>query len=99
MGRTIAKSNWAEIRTAYASGIGLREIARNMGIPEGTVLARAKREGWTRQIEFSKALAKREDVPLAVTPIEAVAMSMQQRGERHKERMMKSLASKSAKRK
>ena len=28
--RTIAKSTWAEIRTAYASGIGLREIARNM---------------------------------------------------------------------
>ena len=81
--RTIAKSTWAEIRTAYASGIGLREIARNMGLPEGTVLARAKREGWTRQIESSKALAKREDTPLAVSPVEAVAMSMQQRGERH----------------
>jgi hypothetical protein len=85
--RTIPKSTWAEIRTAYASGIGLREIARNMGIPEGTVLARAKREGWTRQIESSRALAKREDEPLAVTPVEAVAMSMQQRGERHIERM------------
>ncbi|HJY52623.1 MAG TPA: hypothetical protein VKD89_01260 [Candidatus Udaeobacter sp.] len=85
--RTIAKSTWAEIRTAYASGIGLREIARNMGLPEGTVLARAKREGWTRQIESSKALAKREDTPLAVSPVEAVAMSMQQRGERHLNRM------------
>jgi hypothetical protein len=85
--RTIPKSTWAEIRTAYASGIGLREIARNMGLPEGTVLARAKREGWTRQIESSKALAKREDAPHAVTPVEAVAMSMQQRGERHIERM------------
>ena len=40
----IPASTWAEIRTAYASGIGLREIARNMGIPEGTVLARASRE-------------------------------------------------------
>jgi hypothetical protein len=87
MGRTIAKSTWAEIRTAYASGIGLREIARNMGIPEGTVLARAKREGWTRQIESSKAMAKREDTPFAVTPVEAVVMSMQQRGKRHIERM------------
>ena len=85
--RTITKSTWAEIRTAYASGIGLREIARNMGIPEGTVLSRAKREGWTRQIESSKALVKREETPLAVTPIEAVAMSMQQRGERHLKRM------------
>ena len=87
MRRHIEESTWAEIRTACASGIGLREIARNMGIPEGTVLARAKREGWTREIHSAKALAKREDAPLAVTPVEAVAMSMQQRGERHVERM------------
>ena len=87
MTRTIPKSTWAEIRTAYASGIGLREIARNMNIPEGTVLARAKREGWTREIQNAKALAKREDVSPAVTPVQAVAASMQQRGERHLERM------------
>jgi hypothetical protein len=60
----ISSECWEQIKTARASGIGLREIARNMGIPEGTVLARAKREGWTRQIESSKALAKREDTPL-----------------------------------
>jgi hypothetical protein len=71
------------MKTAYASGIGLREIARNMGIPEGTVLARAKREGWTREIRNAKALAKREDASPAVTPVQAVAASMQQRGERH----------------
>jgi hypothetical protein len=85
--RTIANATWAEIRTAYASGIGLREIARNMGIPEGTVLARAKREGWTREIKNAKALAKREDSAPAVTATEAVAITMQQRGERHVERM------------
>jgi hypothetical protein len=83
----IAKSTWAEIRTAYASGIGLREMARNMGIPEGTVLARAKREGWTHEIESAKALAKREDSAPAVRTMEAVAITMQQRGERHIERM------------
>jgi hypothetical protein len=65
----------------------LREIARNMDIPEGTILARAKREGWTRDIQNAKALAKREDAALAITPVEAVAKSMQQRGERHIERM------------
>jgi hypothetical protein len=85
--RAIAETTWSEIRTAYASGIGLREIARYMKIPEGTVLARAKREGWSREIQSAKALAKREDAPLAVSPVEAVAMSMQQRGERHIERM------------
>ena len=78
---------WEQIKTAYASGIGLREIARNMGIPEGTVLARAKREGWTREIQNAKALATRADSAPAVSPVQAVAMSIRQRGERHIERM------------
>jgi hypothetical protein len=85
--RTITNATWAEIRTAYASGIGLREIARNMGIPEGTVLARAQREGWSQQIQSAKALAKREESAPAVTATEAVAITMQQRGERHLARM------------
>jgi hypothetical protein len=82
----ISSQRWEQIKTAYASGIGLREIARNMNIPEGTILSRAKREGWTQQIQSAKALAKRENPP-AVRPIEAVAMTIQQRGERHVERM------------
>jgi hypothetical protein len=76
-----------QIKTAYASGIGLREIARNMDIPEGTVLARAKREGWSKQISDAKSLAKRDDTTPAVTPMEAIAFTMQQRGERHLGRM------------
>jgi hypothetical protein len=83
----IPSERWEQIKTAHASGIGLREIARNMGIPEGTVLARAKREGWTQEIQNAKALAKRENKASTITPVEAVAMSMQQRGERHLERM------------
>jgi hypothetical protein len=86
MRRKVANETWEQIHTAYAGGIGLREIARNMGIPEGTVLARANREGWTREIQSAKALAKREDA-FVVTPVEAAAMSMQQRGERHVERI------------
>jgi hypothetical protein len=82
-----SSERWEQVKTAYASGIGLREIARNMNIPEGTVLARAKREGWTREIQNAKALAKCEAKSIAVTPFEAVSASMQQRGERHIERM------------
>jgi uncharacterized protein YjcR len=70
MRRTITNKTWEQMKTAYASGIGLREIARNMGISEGTVLSHAKREGWTRQIQSPKALAKREDAVIA-TPVEA----------------------------
>jgi len=85
--RAITKSTWAEIRTAYASGIGLREIARNMDIPVGTILSRAKREGWSRHRDNAKALAKREETAKTITPFEAASASMQQRGERHLGRM------------
>jgi hypothetical protein len=85
--RTITNATWAEMKTAFATGsVSLRELARQMNIPEGTVLAHAKREGWTRQIESAKALTKREDAHV-VTATEAVAITMQQRGERHVERM------------
>jgi len=86
MRRKITDEIWEQVKTAFASGIGLREIARNMGIPEGTILSRAKREGWTREIQNAKVLAKRENAP-AVRPVEAVAMTMRQRGERHLDRM------------
>src|SRR5437868_11941870 len=74
----VSSERWEQIKTAYASGIALREIARNMSIPEGTVLARAKREGWTQQIQSAKSLIKREDFAPAVTATEAVAITMQQ---------------------
>jgi len=51
------------------------------------VLARAKRQGWTQQIQSAKALAKREDTSPVVTPFQAVSASIQQRGERHVGRM------------
>jgi hypothetical protein len=85
----LSKDIWQQIKAGYAAGIGLREIARNMDIPAGTVLARAKREGWTRQIQSAKAFAKRDDASLAVTPFEAVSATMQQRGEHHLSRMAK----------
>jgi hypothetical protein len=86
-GSRISRERWQQIKTAHASGFALREIARNMGVPEGTVLARAKREGWRQEIENAKALASRENEASTVTPVEAVAMSMQKRGERHLGRM------------
>jgi hypothetical protein len=82
----VSSGRWEQIKTAYASGIGLRQIARSMGIPAGTILARAKREGWSKQINDAKSLAE-QDTSTAVTPFEAVSASMEQRGARHDERM------------
>ena len=80
MRKPVSPEIWQQIQTAYASGIGLRELARNMGIPEGTVLARAKRKGWTCQIQSAKALAPRPEA--AVTPAEAVALSLAEHSKR-----------------
>lgn len=86
MKHRVSESSWAEIRTAYASGIGLREIARNLRIPAGTVLARAHREKWTECNQGAKALAS---VPQsnAITVAQSAALTIAQRGQRHVERM------------
>jgi hypothetical protein len=83
----ISSERWEQIKTAYASGLGLREIARSMHVSENTVLSRAHREGWSGQVNDAKALAKRGDTGKAITPFEAASASMQQRGERHIGRM------------
>ena len=57
-----------------------------MGIPEGTVLARASREQWTPRIEAAKSLAKPPKSAI-VPACDAVAQTMQARAERHVERM------------
>ena len=64
---------WEQTKTAYASGIPLRELARNMGIPAGTILSRAKREGWSRPRNNAKALAKRDDTAKVITPFEVAS--------------------------
>jgi hypothetical protein len=82
----LSKDTWDQIKAGYAAGIGLRELARKMHVPEGTVLARAKREGWTQQIEAAKqAIASTQSN--AITPLQSIAAVMQERGERYRERV------------
>ena len=52
-----------------------------MGISAGTILSRAKREGWTQQIQSAKALVKREDTTAAVALFQAVAATLGELGE------------------
>jgi hypothetical protein len=74
----ISTETWEQVKIAYAAGAGLREIARRMSIPEGTVLAHAKRKDWTRQIQA----AKQETRPTqsnAITPMQALATTLNER--------------------
>jgi uncharacterized protein YjcR len=75
MRRKIPNEVWEQIKTAFFAGIGLREVARKMNIPEGTVLAHAKRHGWTQQIH----VATRELTVMqsdAITPVQSVPQSL-----------------------
>lgn len=57
-----------------------------MNVPEGTVLARAKREGWTQQIAAAKQAVVTPQSN-AITPLQSIAAVMQERGERYRERV------------
>ena len=71
MRRKITSEMWEQIKTGYAAGIGLREIARKMNIPQGTVLAHAKRHGWTQQIQAAtQALTVMQSD--AIAPVQSV---------------------------
>jgi hypothetical protein len=71
MRRKITNRIWEQMKTAYASGIGLRELARDARASDRAVLAHAHREGWTQRTHSAKALAKPEDV-LAATGVGCV---------------------------
>ena len=74
------------VSMAFASGLGLRELARNMGLSENTVLARARREKWTHQILIAKQQGKALHSN-ALAPMHSAGLTMQQRAERYTERM------------
>jgi hypothetical protein len=75
MRRKITCETWEQVKTAYAAGINLREIARKMNIPEGTVLAHAKRHAWTQQIQAATGqLAVMQSD--AITPVQSVPQSL-----------------------
>lgn len=80
--RKIPETTWAELRTAHAAGCGLRQLARNMNIPAGTVLARAKHERWTARIQEAKAIAPVASSTPTIAPADAAASIMADFGDR-----------------
>lgn len=86
MRRKISAEVWKQVDVAIAAGIGCREIARNLGLPAGTVLAHSKRKGLRQQITAAKQATQSEQSD-AITPLQSVRLTMQQRGEKYSDRM------------
>nr|MDQ6938575.1 hypothetical protein [Verrucomicrobiota bacterium] len=61
-------------------------LARNMGISENTVLARARRDKWTRQVNEAKMVTQGQHSN-ALSPMHSAAATIQQRAVRHVERI------------
>ena len=62
-------------RGSFRSGSNIG--SSKMNVPEGTVLAHANRKGWTREIETAKQNAKTQSE--AITPMEALAVTLNER--------------------
>jgi hypothetical protein len=79
-------AEWAQIKSAYLAGAELRPLARAIGIPEGTLLSRASRDGWAEERS-----AARDRVAALCGSIEDVSQSIaverEQRAQRHLDRM------------
>jgi len=83
MRRKITHETWEQIKTGYAAGVGLREIARKMDILSGTVLAHAKRHCWTQQIQIARQ--QQSDAITSVQPVpESIAAILGERKDRTK---------------
>ena len=54
MPRAIAKATWDQIKIARAAGASYGEIAERTGIPKGTILAHAHRNGWTADLALAR---------------------------------------------
>ena len=88
MRRKITEDIWKQVEVAIASGIGAREVARNMELPEGTVLSHLKRKAISQQIRTAKETgATKSTGSREITPFESAARTMQQRSEKYTERM------------
>jgi len=76
----IPSERWEQIKVAYVSGIGLREIARKLDIPEGTVLGKSKRNGWTQQIQVATQQQSDAIIPVQSAPQSLVAILSERKG-------------------
>lgn len=57
--RSVSTDTWKKVKGAFLVGGELRAIARTAGLNENTVLARAAREGWTKQRREAQGLKQR----------------------------------------
>lgn len=90
MKKRIPQKTWDDMKLAHASRqIGLREIARRLGVNENTLKSRARREGWTAQLR--SAVATVPDPAPTITVQQALAESLNEHREQFQQNTARAL--------
>lgn len=64
----MSQPDWEAIERAYRAGsLSIRAIAENQGVSHATILKRAKKEGWQRDLTDKVRAATKQKVTKAVT--------------------------------
>jgi hypothetical protein len=82
----ISKATWDQIKIARASGASYGQLAERTGIPKGTILAHAHRNGWTKDVALARP--KGEDTtPPGPNITDAITAILHERGQETKMKM------------
>jgi hypothetical protein len=82
----ISKATWDQIKIARASGASYGQLAERTGIPKGTILAHAHRNGWTKDLALARPNAKGA-TPSAPNITDAITAILHERGQETKMKM------------
>ena len=86
MSRAISKSTWDQIKIARAAGASYGELAEKTGIPKGTILAHAHRNGWTKDVALARPKGE-GTTPPGPNITDAITAILHERGQETKMKM------------
>ena len=82
----ISKATWDQIKIARASGASYGQLAERTGIPKGTILAHAHRNGWTKDVALARPKGE-GTTPPGPNITDAITAILHERGQETKMKM------------
>ena len=82
----IPKATWDQIKIARASGASYGQLAERTGIPKGTILAHAHRNGWTKDVALARPKGE-SGAPTTPNVTDAITAILHERGQETKMKM------------
>ena len=77
------KATWDQIKITRASGVSYGQLAERTGIPKGTILAHAHRNGWTKDVALARPKGE-GTTPSGPNVTDAITAILHERGQNTK---------------